>query len=96
MSKCPQAILDPVPLEVRLDTRRGHLGVEHREDEPPSSGQAVTDLAEQQAEVAQVFSDECTEDGVEGASPHGQLVVQVRLCERDRRVLAAGDVQHAP
>jgi len=45
--------------------------MEHREDEPPSSNQAVTDLAEQQAQVAQVLPDQRTEDRVEGASPDG-------------------------
>jgi len=71
MSKRSETVLDAIPLEVRLDTRRGHLGMEHREDEPPSSNQAVTDLAEQQAQVAQVLPDQRTEDRVEGASPDG-------------------------
>src|SRR5690242_21384015 len=33
VAKRSETVLDAVPLEVRLDTRRGHLGMEHREDE---------------------------------------------------------------
>src|SRR5207249_6565988 len=93
VSKGSEAVLDAILLEVRLDTGRRHLGMEHREDEPPSSNEAVTDLAEQEAEVAQVLADERTEDRVEGASPDGERVVQVRLREGDRRVFGACDFQ---
>src|SRR2546422_7851737 len=57
MSKRSEAILDAIPLEVRLDARRGHLGMEHREDEPPSSNEAVTELAEHEARIAEELSD---------------------------------------
>src|SRR5207249_1478574 len=40
VSKGSEAVLDSILLEVRLDTGRRHLGMEHREDEPPSSHEA--------------------------------------------------------
>src|SRR5207244_5505977 len=46
VSTASEAVLDAILLEVRLDTGRRHLGMDHREDEPPSSHAAATALAE--------------------------------------------------
>jgi hypothetical protein len=86
--KRAKAILGSISFKVGLDPCCRHLGVECRKDEPATRNQAVSDLLEEQREVREVLAHERTQDGIERVPSYGELVVQVRLGERNRREFA--------
>src|SRR6266567_9586511 len=95
MAKRAEPILRAVRFEVRLYAGGRHLWVEHGEHETPAARQAGEELTEQYPEIRQVLAHQSAEGGVEHTSSQGELAVEIRLGERNRRIFSSRDAQHA-
>src|SRR5262249_34101325 len=89
-----EPVLRAVLLEVRLDPDASELGVERREDEPPPWPQRRERLVEEATQVGEVLGHQRRHDGVEAASPDGELPVEIGLRELGRGRVPPRDAQH--